>query len=313
MGRLGIIAATSSGLSFSDLQGLAREAEAAGFEAIFANEFMNDALADCQVMAQATSRIRVGTSVANIYLRHSALCAQTAVAIDDTSKGRFILGLGVSHRPIVEGVYKTKMERPRDFLREYVTTVRNIVIGKGYPGAPVPPRAATYSVPIYIAAVAPGTIELAGELADGVMLTLYPRDLLPNVQAALQEGAARAGRNLSAVDVAIVVFASISEDPKAARDAAKKNLAFLGRLPFYNKLLQNSGFEQEAAALASGDVQGVSDRMTEELSLVGPPGRCREQLAAFRAAGVQLPIVMPVPVAGQTYAQAVRQAMETFT
>src|SRR3989441_12868066 len=148
MARLGIVAANMSGLSFAELQGLAREAESAGFEAIFSPEFMNDALSNCQLMAQATAKIKVGTWIANIYLRHPALCAGTAVTIDDTSKGRLILGLGVSHRPIVEGVYKEKMERPRNFLRDYVTTVRNVVTGKGYPGAPVQPRAATYGVPI---------------------------------------------------------------------------------------------------------------------------------------------------------------------
>ena len=70
----------------------------------------------------------------------------------------------------------------------------------------------------------------------------------------------------------------------------KNNLAFYGRLPFYNKLFHNSGFVQEAAALAKGDATGTSDRMAEEVSLIGPPSRCREQLAAFREAGVQLPI-----------------------
>src|SRR5438093_4226530 len=116
MARLGIVAANLFGLSFAELQQLAREAEAAGIEAIFSPEVMNDGLANCQIMAQATSRIKVGTWVANIYLRHPALCAQTAVAIDDVSKGRLILGLGVSHRPIVEGVYKEQMERPRNYL-----------------------------------------------------------------------------------------------------------------------------------------------------------------------------------------------------
>ena len=103
MARLGIVIANFSGLSFAELQQLAREAESAGFEAVFSPEFMNDALANCQLMAQATSKIKVGTWIANIYLRHPALCAQTAVAIDDASRGRLILGFGVSHRPIVEG------------------------------------------------------------------------------------------------------------------------------------------------------------------------------------------------------------------
>jgi len=312
MARLGIVAASFSGLSFTELQELARDAESAGIEAIFSPEFMNDALANCHIMAQATSRIKVGSWIANIYLRHSALCAQTAVAIDDTSKGRLILGLGVSHRPIVEGLLQEKMDNPRDFFRNYLKIVRDVTTGKGYPGAPMQPRAATHKVPLYVGALALGTVELAGELADGVMLYLCPKNRMPKVQNALERGAAKAGRKASAVDVTTGLPSCISDDLGEAKTAAKRNLAFYGSLPFYNKLFHNSGFVQEAAALAEGNPNGVSDRMAGEVSLIGPPAQCREQLAAFREAGIQLPILVPVPVGKQTYAQAVRKAIETF-
>jgi alkanesulfonate monooxygenase SsuD/methylene tetrahydromethanopterin reductase-like flavin-dependent oxidoreductase (luciferase family) len=312
MTRLGIVAARPGEVSFAELQELTREAESAGIEAVFSPEFMNDALANCQLMAQATSKIKVGTWIANIYLRHPALCAQTAVAIDDTSKGRLILGLGVSHRPLVEGIYKEKMDRPREFLREYIATIRDITTGKGYPGAPVQPRAATYKVPIYVGALALGTVELCGEMADGVMLYLCPTSRMPRVMAALEKGAAKAQRSISTVDITTGLPTCLSDDLNAAKDTATRNLAFYGGLPFYNKLFQSSGFVQEAEALAKGNAQGVSDKMAAELSLIGPPSRCREQLAAFRAAGIQLPIIVPVPVGNQTYAQAVRKAIETF-
>jgi alkanesulfonate monooxygenase SsuD/methylene tetrahydromethanopterin reductase-like flavin-dependent oxidoreductase (luciferase family) len=74
-----------------------------------------------QALAQVTTRIKVGPWIANIYLRHPALCAQTAVTIADTSHGRLLLGLGMSHGPIVQGVYKSKFENPRDYFREYVS------------------------------------------------------------------------------------------------------------------------------------------------------------------------------------------------
>lgn len=312
MTRLGIVAARPGEVSFAELQELTREAESAGIEAVFSPEFMNDALANCQLMAQATSKIKVGTWIANIYLRHPALCAQTAVAIDDTSKGRLLLGLGVSHRPLVEGIYKEKMDRPREFLREYIATIRDITTGKGYPGAPVQPRAATYKVPIYVGALALGTVELCGEMADGVMLYLCPTSRMPRVMAALEKGAAKAQRSISTVDITTGLPTCLSDDLNAAKETATRNLAFYGGLPFYNKLFQSSGFVQEAEALAKGNAQGVSDKMAEELSLIGPPSRCREQLAAFRAAGIQLPIIVPVPVGNQTYAQAVRKAIETF-
>ena len=312
MARLGIVIANFSGLSFAELQQLAREAESAGFETVFSPEFMNDSLANCQLMAQATSKIKVGTWIANIYLRHPALCANTAVAVDDASRGRLVLGLGVSHRPIVEGILQEKMEKPRDFLRTYINVVRDVTTGKGFPGSPVQPRAATYKVPIYVAALALGTVELCGELADGTMLYLFPKSRMPKILNALERGAAKGGRKVSDVDITTGLPACISDDLNAARTSAKRNLAFYGGLPFYNKLFHNSGFVQEAATLAKGDASGVSDRMADEVSLVGPPSRCREQVAAFREAGVQLPIISPVAVGNQTYAQAVRKAIETF-
>jgi alkanesulfonate monooxygenase SsuD/methylene tetrahydromethanopterin reductase-like flavin-dependent oxidoreductase (luciferase family) len=312
MARLGIVIARPGESSFAELQQLACEAESAGVEAVFSPEFMNDALANCQIMAQATSKVKVGTWIANIYLRHPALCAQTAVAIDDISKGRLILGLGVSHRPIVEGVYKEQMDKPREFLRQYITTIRDIASGKGFPGAPMQPRAATYKVPIYVGALALGTVELCGEMADGAMLYLCPRSRMPRVMAAIEKGAAKTGRSASSVDITTGLPTCISDDQKAAQETAKRNLAFYGGLPFYSKLFQSSGFVKEAEALAKGNAEGVTDKMAEELSLIGSPSRCREQLAAFRAAGIQLPIIVPVPVGNQTPTQAIRKAIETF-
>src|SRR5262249_36112364 len=159
---------------------------------------------------------------------------------DDASKGRLILGLGVSHRPLVEGVYKETMDKPREFLREYLTAVRNITTGKGYPGAPTPPRAAPYGVPLYVGALALGTVELCCGLADGVMLYLCPKSRMPRVMAALEKGAAKARRSVSSVDITTGLPACISDDLNTAKATAKSSLAFYGRLPFYNKLFQSS-------------------------------------------------------------------------
>jgi len=226
MARLGIVVARPGDTSFAELQQLAREAESAGFESVYSPEFMNDALSNCHIMAQATSKVKVGTWIANIYLRHPALCAQTAVAIDDTSKGRLILGLGVSHRPLVEGIYKENMDKPREYMREYINTIRNIVTGKGFPGAPMQPRAATYKVPIYVGALALGTVELCGEMADGAMLYLCPTSRMPRVIAALEKGTAKAGQSVSSVDITNGIPTCISDDLNAAKAAARNNLAF---------------------------------------------------------------------------------------
>src|SRR4051794_29369766 len=98
--RLGLSVIPGAGWSALDVQAVAREAEDAGFDAIFTTEVNNDALATAQLMGAATRRIRVGTWIANIYLRHSYVCAQGAALIADATGGRFILGLGVSHEPV---------------------------------------------------------------------------------------------------------------------------------------------------------------------------------------------------------------------
>jgi alkanesulfonate monooxygenase SsuD/methylene tetrahydromethanopterin reductase-like flavin-dependent oxidoreductase (luciferase family) len=157
-----------------------------------------------------------------------------------------------------------------------------------------------------------GMVEMAGELGDGIMLYLCPLSRLPKAYAALEKGATKAGRSFSSIDITTGLPICISDDLKAARDAARESLVFYGMLPFYNKLFRYSGFEQEAAALAKGDGSGVSERMIDELYLVGSPERCRERLAAFRAAAIQLPIILPVPVAGQSYGQAARKAIAAF-
>lgn len=312
MDRVGVVAANMSGLTFPELQGLAKEAEAGNFDAIFSPEFMNDSLMNCQIMAQATSTIKVGTWIANIYLRHAALCAQSAIAIDDTSGGRFLLGLGVSHRPIVEGLYEEKMEKPRHFLRRYIGAIRDMASGKELPGMAMQPRAATNHLPIYVGALALGTVALSGELADGVMLYLCPKSRIPAALKALEKGAAKAGRSATEIDITTGILSCIDNDAESAVRAARENLGFYGGLPYYNQLFRDSGFDEEAAAMADGKGTGATDRMARELAVVGSPSECREQLAEFRSAGIDMPILNPVPVGGQSYLDAVRKAIETF-
>ena len=125
---LGVIPGT--GWRARDIQMVAREAEDAGFDAIFTTEVNNDALATAQLMGTATRHIQVGTWVANIYLRHPYVCAQAAGLIADLTEGRFILGLGVSHQPVNQAL-EVDMLHPPTALRSYVTAVRAWLRGEG--------------------------------------------------------------------------------------------------------------------------------------------------------------------------------------
>ena len=165
--RLGLGLIPGAGWRAAEIRAVAREAEEAGFDAIFTTEVNSDALATTQLMAEATRQIKVGTWIASIHMRHSYACAKSASLIADATGGRMILGLGVSHRP-VNAALGAEMPSPIGALRHYATEVASWLRGEG-PTTHLPQQPAPVPVPIYLAAMTSPTVELAGELADGVM------------------------------------------------------------------------------------------------------------------------------------------------
>src|SRR5262245_31847505 len=145
--RLALCILPGTRWSAQEIQTIAREAEEAGFDAIFTNEFGNDALATAQLMGAATHRILVGTFIANIYPRHPYVCAQAPALIADATEGRFVLGLGVSH-PGVNEALGIDMQHPPTALRRYVTAVQSWLRGES-PLTDLPQRAAAQPVPVY--------------------------------------------------------------------------------------------------------------------------------------------------------------------
>src|SRR4030095_13656760 len=184
--RLGIGVIPGVGWSAAEVQTVAREAENAGFDAIFAAEVNNDVMATAQLMGTATKRIGVGTWIANIYLRHSYVCAQGAALIADATGGRFILGLGVSHPPVNRAL-GIEMGEPPAVLRRYVSEVRNWLNGEG-PPTHLPQRPSSTPVPIYLAAPPSRAVELAGELADGIMPFLWSADRIKRAKKWIDSG-----------------------------------------------------------------------------------------------------------------------------
>ena len=179
--RLGLAVIPGVGWSAREIKAIAREAEEAGFDAIVAAEVNNDVMATAQLMGAATERIQVGTWIANIYLRHSYTCAQGAALIADATGGRFVLGLGVSHEPINRAL-EIAMPDPLGTLRRYVTEVRGWLRGEG-PATHLPQRPAAQPVPLYVAAMTSPAVELAGELADGIMPLFWPPERIAQSKA----------------------------------------------------------------------------------------------------------------------------------
>jgi alkanesulfonate monooxygenase SsuD/methylene tetrahydromethanopterin reductase-like flavin-dependent oxidoreductase (luciferase family) len=266
--------------------------------------------------AMRTSRIRVGTGVVPIYTRTPATMAQTAWSIDDLSDGRLNLGLGVSHRPVVEGWHGQTIDRPVAEMREYVSIVRAILRGETPPTAGPDAPAVKWrtgfqlgaldprpDVPIYVAGLSPGMLRLAGEIADGVILWLctppYIRDV---VIPAVRQGRERADKPLEGFDVVAAVPAAAVEDPADAHASMRRELIPYFGLPFYRAMLERSGFEEEIAAFdaaagagdGDGMQQAISTRFLDSLAAIGDADAVRAGVERYRAAGATSPCVGPI-------------------
>jgi alkanesulfonate monooxygenase SsuD/methylene tetrahydromethanopterin reductase-like flavin-dependent oxidoreductase (luciferase family) len=216
-------------------------AESLGYEAAYVTHVAGrESLTVITAYALATSTIRMGPGVVPIYSRTPATMAQTAATIDELSGGRLNLGLGVSHRPVVEGWHGQTIGKPVAEMREYASIVRAILRGEDPPAGEkwhtgfhllgLDPRP---QLPIYVAALSPAMLRLAGEIADGVVLWLcnpaYIRDVvIPEVS----EGRRRAGRTLEGFDVVAAVPAAVVEDQAEAYTAMRRDLIPYFGLPF---------------------------------------------------------------------------------
>jgi alkanesulfonate monooxygenase SsuD/methylene tetrahydromethanopterin reductase-like flavin-dependent oxidoreductase (luciferase family) len=289
--RLGLGIIPGVGWRASEIRTVASEAESAGFDAVVTTEVNNDSLATAQLMGEATRKIKVGTWISNIYMRHSYACAKAASLIADATGGRMILGLGVSHQS-VNAALGIDMPPPTVAVRRYATEVAGWLRGEG-PTTHLPQEPAPVPVPLYLAAMTSPMVELAGELADGVMPFMWSAERVTQSKVWSARGRAKAP-TLGPLDMALAIPTFVGDDTEAQRSAARANLALFTTFPFYQRMFRASGFAEEAAKAeqgAGGD--SLSDRMLDAICLIGPVSRCREQLAAFRAAGVDLPILSP--------------------
>lgn len=309
MNRIAVAFSPLRDASPEDIVRWSRRAEALGFTGVFVPESFNDSLAYAQAVAMRTERIRVGTAITNVYLRHPSLLAQQAAAVQEFSGGRLVLGLGVGHRP-VNASLGIEMGDPLAKIRDTIAYLRDAWV-KG----PHQPRPRTAPV-LFAAALAPRMIALAGELADGVIFNLFPLERYRRAMTALGRGAERAGRSVDQLEVAHFTTAYFGPDRAACLHEAKRMLARYANLPFYGNMLAQSGYEAEVAAIRrhmkNRDVEAaeraVSDAMADAVTLVGDPAAARERLRAYALAGATLGIVFPNPV-GETRAAAVERTL----
>ena len=315
-----IVLTPDNSISYQLFAQLAREAEDAGFSHVFIPEGTNDSLMCAYAVAHATSSIRITPYTSNIYYREPSLLAASAEMVQNASEGRFALGLGVGHRQSQAGL-GIDMGKPRDKLRDYTIRLRDHFAGKAHPDFPVSFRTPDPAIPVYYASTTLETCRLAGELADGLELYMSPARRSMDCARAADEVAIARGRPADAIRILVGLPIFLDDDLARAREQARGNLMFHLALPNYNRQLVKAGFEREGAALAeAGGRQdagalkaAVSDAMLDATSLVGPAGRCADQLDQYRAetGGRALPIIFPFPFTGD-YPGCVRSVIEAF-
>ncbi len=310
MNRIGI--AISGGPNPAEIVDLVVLAETLGYESAWVAEgHGGDQFAILAACAMRTSRIILGTSISSVFVRTAPTIAMAASSVMDLCNGRFILGLGSSHKAQVGPEHGLAYNKPLTRTRETVAIVRTL-LREGqvqFDGETIrienfelwyAPRHP--SIPLYLSAVFPKGIALCGELADGIILTRSTLNTAAPVRAQLTEAAGRVGRDPGSIEITALLPTAIGDTRSAALAVLRPGLAFYaGFFPRYNKLMAEHGFAAEAAAIAEAWSRGdrgateraVSDAMIDATCIAGTPEQCRTRLEAYRQSGIDVPIISP--------------------
>jgi len=309
-----------------DIVGIAREAERLGYDSVFTAEaWGSDAFTPLAYIAAHTSKIRLGTAVVQISARTPTATAMATLTLDHLSKGRVILGLGVSGPQVVEGWYGQPFSKPLARTREYIDIIRQVLRreapvtsdgphyplpyrGEGAWGLGKPLRPITHplraDVPIFMGAEGPKNVALAAEIADG-WLPLYYSPFRQDVYAE-----SLANRK-PGFEITQFLMCNINDDLEAALVPVKAMLGFyIGGMGakkrnFHMELMSRMGFEAEAHKIQDLFMAGkraeataaVPDPFADEISLCGPIDRIRDRLQAWRETPVTTLLVANQDVA----------------
>ncbi len=252
-----------------DVVGDAVAAEEDGFSSAWCIHFSRgiDSMTMLAAAVQQTSRIELGVGVVPTYPRHPVALAQSAATVQSLSGGRFVLGVGVSHRPVIEGMHGLDYSSQIGHLREYLTVLDGL-LGEGeasFAGDHYRVEAAinvpgTSRVPVIVGALAPGMCRLGGELADGVTTWLAgPKSLEEVVLPAASEGAEAAGKPSPRVLAGIPV--AVDADRDRAGAAANRTFGMYGNLVNYQRLFAREGVDGPADSVIAGDEETVRSRI----------------------------------------------------
>jgi F420-dependent oxidoreductase-like protein len=320
---------------------LAREADRLGYAVCWAAEaYGSDAATVLSWVAAQTERIDIGSAVFQIPARTPAMTAMTAATLDSLSGGRFRLGLGVSGPQVSEGWHGVRFAAPLGRTREYVDIINLAFTRKKleYQGKhfqlPLPDgpgkriqltvHPVREHIPVYLAAVGPKNLELAGEIADGWLAVFFSPQHAAEQLAAIRAGREKAGKTMEGFDVVPTVPIVVDEDVERAAELVRWYAAlYIGGMGsreqnFYNQLACRMGYEDEAAKVQElylarehrNAAAAVPLEFIDATSLLGSPERIAKRMADFEAAGVTTLSLTPFAATQEERLAALRTAAE---
>ncbi len=308
----------------SDTIALAQAAEAAGYDDLWlADAGGLDALTLVPMLLEKTEKVRVGIAVVPAYTRTPGVLASTLSVIGQAYPGRFVPGLGTSSHTIIENWHGLKFEKPLTRMKETVAILRSMLAGektdfagdtlrsKGYRQMPLE------GMPIYLAALRPKMIEAAAEIADGVILNLFPRAALPRIMEHVAIGAERAGKKPEDVEIVCRHMMVVTDDKEAGRDAFRANFASYYSTPVYNKFLAWAGYEDAANEIREGwaakdrerTAAALPDELVDEIGIIGPAAECQQQMRGYADGGIHTNIVSCIYPTPENF----KATMDAFT
>jgi alkanesulfonate monooxygenase SsuD/methylene tetrahydromethanopterin reductase-like flavin-dependent oxidoreductase (luciferase family) len=309
MERLGIC--FSGGPNASQIVNCVKLAEELGYESAWVAEgHGGDQFAILAAAATATSRIQLGTAITSAFVRSPPTIAMAAATVDQLSGGRFILGIGSSHKVQVEPEHGVVYTKPLTRVRETVELVHELLStgNAHYHGQTIniekfelwfePYRK---RLPIYLSAVFPKMTELTGEIGDGLILTRSTLESGKNMREHLVAGAARAGRDDGAtMPIVSLLPTAIGATKTEACDKLRPGYAaYTGYFPRYARMTAEQGFAAEAEACAEawarGDYDAAAAAMSNDLidasGVAGTPEQCRAKIKEIHASGIDVPLI----------------------
>jgi alkanesulfonate monooxygenase SsuD/methylene tetrahydromethanopterin reductase-like flavin-dependent oxidoreductase (luciferase family) len=286
----------------------AARAEELGYESAYVTHIAaRDSVTTLMAYASRTERIRLGTGVMPIYSRTPVATAQSFATLDEFSHGRAAIGLGVSHRPVVEAWYGQTIDKPLRETREYVGIVRAIVAGED------PPQGEKFrssfrfmgyeprpEIPIYLAGLSEKMLTLTGEIADGVILWLcHPHYVRDVVVPAVGAGREKTGKPLDGFDIVAAVPSAVTHEPEEARARLRSELIPYFSLPFYRAMIEASGFGDDVAGFDRGMQEGGPDKAVEAISdeylgmlaAIGSPDEAAATVRRYHDCGTTSPCI----------------------